>query len=77
MIGKRLGLDSLDYCDHKLGVGPEMDMVEYCRKEWRGKTAVAKLMKELKKISSSDLGNTRGCGYEAISHVCTSLLNIR
>ncbi|XP_075442049.1 ubiquitin thioesterase otulin isoform X2 [Ascaphus truei] len=51
-----------DAGDHKLGVGPEMDMVEYCRKEWRGKTAVAKLMKE---------------GYEEVSHSFGSIRQVR
>ncbi|XP_072267954.1 ubiquitin thioesterase otulin isoform X3 [Pyxicephalus adspersus] len=33
--------------DPKLGVGPEVDIIEYCKKEWRGKTPVAKQMREL------------------------------
>ncbi|XP_019397326.1 PREDICTED: ubiquitin thioesterase otulin isoform X2 [Crocodylus porosus] len=33
--------------ENKLSVAPEMDIVEYCQKEWRGNTPVAKLMKKL------------------------------
>ncbi|XP_053322966.1 ubiquitin thioesterase otulin [Spea bombifrons] len=51
-----------DSNDHKLGVGPEMDIVEYCQREWRGKTAVAKIMKE---------------GYEEVSHHFTSVRRVR
>ncbi|KAM3927725.1 ubiquitin thioesterase otulin isoform 2-T2 [Leptodactylus fuscus] len=32
--------------DLKLGVGPEVDIIEYCQREWRGKTTVARRMKE-------------------------------
>ncbi|KAM4689332.1 ubiquitin thioesterase otulin [Discoglossus pictus] len=48
--------------DHKLGVGPEMDIVEYSHKEWRGKTTVAKVMKE---------------GYEEVSHCFGSIRRVR
>ncbi|XP_068092825.1 ubiquitin thioesterase otulin [Hyperolius riggenbachi] len=48
--------------DLKLGVGPEADILEYCRKEWRGKTTVAKKMKE---------------GYEEVSHYYGSIRQIR
>ncbi|XP_031759816.1 ubiquitin thioesterase otulin isoform X2 [Xenopus tropicalis] len=48
--------------DHKLGVGPEMDIVEYCKKEWRGKTTVAQIMKK---------------GYEQVSHSFGSIRRVR
>ncbi|XP_018124897.1 ubiquitin thioesterase otulin isoform X2 [Xenopus laevis] len=48
--------------DHKLGVGPEMDIVEYCKKEWRGKTAVAQIMKK---------------GYEQVSRSFVSIRRVR
>ncbi|XP_069476544.1 uncharacterized protein [Ambystoma mexicanum] len=46
----------------KLGLAPEMDIMQYCHKEWRGKTVVAELMKK---------------GYEAVSHDFTSIRRVR
>ncbi|XP_072267951.1 ubiquitin thioesterase otulin isoform X1 [Pyxicephalus adspersus] len=48
--------------DPKLGVGPEVDIIEYCKKEWRGKTPVAKQMRE---------------GYEEVSHYFGSIRQVR
>ncbi|XP_056376930.1 ubiquitin thioesterase otulin isoform X2 [Hyla sarda] len=48
--------------DLKLGVGPEVDIIEYCQREWRGKTSVAKKMKE---------------GYEEVSHFFGSIRRVR
>ncbi|XP_075682869.1 ubiquitin thioesterase otulin isoform X2 [Rhinoderma darwinii] len=48
--------------DLKLGVGPEVDIIEYCQREWRGKTTVAKKMKE---------------GYEEVSHFFGSIRRVR
>ncbi|KAM4029183.1 ubiquitin thioesterase otulin isoform 1-T1 [Anomaloglossus baeobatrachus] len=48
--------------DLKLGVGPEVDILEYCQREWRGKTSVAKIMKE---------------GYEQVSHCFNSIRRVR
>uniref|UniRef100_A0A8D0FGT1 OTU deubiquitinase with linear linkage specificity n=1 Tax=Strix occidentalis caurina TaxID=311401 RepID=A0A8D0FGT1_STROC len=33
--------------EHKLSVAPEIDIMEYCRKEWRGNTPVAKRMRKV------------------------------
>ncbi|XP_075069023.1 ubiquitin thioesterase otulin isoform X2 [Mixophyes fleayi] len=46
----------------KLGVEPEIDIIEYCQKEWRGKTTVAKTMKE---------------GYEEVSQFFGSIRRVR
>ncbi|XP_075777570.1 ubiquitin thioesterase otulin isoform X3 [Pelodiscus sinensis] len=48
--------------ENKLSVAPEMDIIEYCRKEWRGNTPVAKRMKK---------------GYEAVSQKFTSIRRVR
>ncbi|XP_069814241.1 ubiquitin thioesterase otulin [Dendropsophus ebraccatus] len=48
--------------DLKLGVGPEVDIIEYCQREWRGKTTVAKKMKE---------------GYEEVSRFFGSIRRVR
>ncbi|XP_073425548.1 ubiquitin thioesterase otulin isoform X2 [Dendrobates tinctorius] len=48
--------------DLKLGVGPEVDILEYCQREWRGKTSVAKIMKE---------------GYEQVSRCFNSIRRVR
>nr|XP_048695584.1 ubiquitin thioesterase otulin isoform X2 [Caretta caretta] len=48
--------------ENKLSVAPEMDIIEYCQKEWRGNTAVAKRMKK---------------GYEAVSQKFTSIRRVR
>uniref|UniRef100_A0A8D0FJU0 OTU deubiquitinase with linear linkage specificity n=1 Tax=Strix occidentalis caurina TaxID=311401 RepID=A0A8D0FJU0_STROC len=36
--------------EHKLSVAPEIDIMEYCRKEWRGNTPVAKRMRKITKL---------------------------
>lgn len=33
--------------DYKLSVSPEMDIMEYCRREWRGNTPAAKRMRKV------------------------------
>lgn len=33
--------------EYKLSVSPEMDIMEYCRKEWRGNTPAAKRMRKV------------------------------
>ncbi|XP_069586700.1 ubiquitin thioesterase otulin isoform X1 [Ranitomeya imitator] len=48
--------------DLKLGLGPEVDILEYCQREWRGKTSVAKIMKE---------------GYEQVSRCFNSIRRVR
>ncbi|XP_077125822.1 ubiquitin thioesterase otulin isoform X1 [Ranitomeya variabilis] len=48
--------------DLKLGLGPEVDILEYCQREWRGKTTVAKIMKE---------------GYEQVSRCFNSIRRVR
>ncbi|XP_077348155.1 ubiquitin thioesterase otulin isoform X3 [Lithobates pipiens] len=48
--------------DPKLGVGPEFDIIEYCRREWRGSTPVAKQMRE---------------GYKEVSHSFGSIRQVR
>ncbi|XP_078543720.1 ubiquitin thioesterase otulin isoform X2 [Lissotriton helveticus] len=47
---------------NKVGLAPEMDIMEYCHKEWRGQTAVTNLMKK---------------GYEAVSQDFTSIRRVR
>ncbi|KAJ1203938.1 hypothetical protein NDU88_007719 [Pleurodeles waltl] len=47
---------------NKLGLAPEMNIMEYCYKEWRGQTEVAQLMKK---------------GYEAVSQDFTSIRRVR
>ncbi|KAM9304148.1 ubiquitin thioesterase otulin isoform 3-T3 [Morus bassanus] len=46
----------------KLSVAPEMDIMEYCRKEWRGNTPVAKRMRK---------------GYEAVAQKFASIRRVR
>lgn len=48
--------------DPKLGLGPEFDIIEYCRREWRGITPVAKQMRE---------------GYKEVSHYFGSIRQVR
>nr|XP_033785746.1 ubiquitin thioesterase otulin-like [Geotrypetes seraphini] len=48
--------------ENKLSVTPEIDIVEYCKKEWRGNTEVAKRMKK---------------GYEAVSQSFSSIRRVR
>uniref|UniRef100_A0A8C5T658 OTU deubiquitinase with linear linkage specificity n=1 Tax=Malurus cyaneus samueli TaxID=2593467 RepID=A0A8C5T658_9PASS len=48
--------------EHKPSVSPEMDIMEYCAKEWRGNTPVAKRMRK---------------GYEAVAQKFASIRRIR
>ncbi|XP_030065845.1 ubiquitin thioesterase otulin [Microcaecilia unicolor] len=48
--------------ENKLSVTPEIDIVEYCKKEWRGNTEVSKRMKK---------------GYEAVSQSFSSIRRVR
>ncbi|NXN57029.1 OTUL thioesterase, partial [Rynchops niger] len=48
--------------EYKLSVAPEMDIMEYCRKEWRGNTPVAKRMRK---------------GYEAVAQKFASIRRVR
>ncbi|XP_010003390.1 PREDICTED: ubiquitin thioesterase otulin [Chaetura pelagica] len=48
--------------EYKLSVAPEMDIMEYCRKEWRGDTPVAKRMRK---------------GYEAVAQKFASIRRVR
>ncbi|NXW85421.1 OTUL thioesterase, partial [Alopecoenas beccarii] len=48
--------------ENKLSVAPEMDIMEYCRKEWRGNTPVAKKMRK---------------GYEAVAQKFVSIRTVR
>ncbi|XP_071660585.1 ubiquitin thioesterase otulin isoform X2 [Patagioenas fasciata] len=48
--------------ENKLSVAPEMDIMEYCRKEWRGDTPVAKRMRK---------------GYEAVAQKFASIRTVR
>ncbi|XP_009907487.2 ubiquitin thioesterase otulin isoform X1 [Dryobates pubescens] len=48
--------------EHKLSVAPEMDILEYCRREWRGNTPVANKMRK---------------GYEAVAQKFASIRRVR
>ncbi|KAM6135476.1 ubiquitin thioesterase otulin isoform 1-T1 [Pterocles gutturalis] len=48
--------------EYKLSIGPEIDIMEYCRKEWRGDTPVAKRMRK---------------GYEAVAQKFASIRRVR
>ncbi|XP_014139860.1 ubiquitin thioesterase otulin isoform X4 [Falco biarmicus] len=48
--------------EYKLSVAPEMDVMEYCSKEWRGNTPVAKRMRK---------------GYEAVAQKFASIRRVR
>ncbi|KAM6445162.1 ubiquitin thioesterase otulin isoform 1-T2 [Rhynochetos jubatus] len=48
--------------EHKLSVAPEADIMEYCRKEWRGSTPVAIRMRK---------------GYEAVAQKFASIRRVR
>ncbi|RMC15914.1 hypothetical protein DUI87_08119 [Hirundo rustica rustica] len=48
--------------EYKVSVSPEMDIMEYCRKEWRGNTPAAKRMRK---------------GYEAVAQKFASIRRIR
>ncbi|XP_010011247.1 PREDICTED: ubiquitin thioesterase otulin-like, partial [Nestor notabilis] len=50
------------FSEYKLSVAPEMDIMEYCRKEWRGNTPVAKRMRK---------------GYEAVAQKFASIRRVR
>ncbi|CAH2283919.1 ubiquitin thioesterase otulin isoform X2 [Pelobates cultripes] len=54
--------DKISKEDRKVGVEPEMDIVEYCSREWRGKTNAAKVMKK---------------GYEEVAHHFCSIRRVR
>ncbi|XP_009865391.1 PREDICTED: uncharacterized protein LOC104272167, partial [Apaloderma vittatum] len=47
---------------NRLSVAPEIDVMEYCRKEWRGNTPVAKRMRK---------------GYEAVAQKFASIRRVR
>ncbi|NXN94737.1 OTUL thioesterase, partial [Rhinopomastus cyanomelas] len=47
---------------HKLSVAPEMDIMDYCRREWRGNTPVAIRMRK---------------GYEAVAQKFASIRTVR
>ncbi|KFW03363.1 Ubiquitin thioesterase otulin, partial [Eurypyga helias] len=48
--------------EHKVSVAPETDIMEYCRKEWRGSTPVAIRMRK---------------GYEAVAQKFASIRRVR
>ncbi|XP_064299474.1 ubiquitin thioesterase otulin isoform X2 [Phalacrocorax carbo] len=50
------------FSEYKLSVAPEIDIMEYCRKEWRGNTPVAKRMRK---------------GYEAVAQKFASIRRVR
>ncbi|KAM5158253.1 ubiquitin thioesterase otulin [Mantella aurantiaca] len=55
--------------DPKLGVGPEVNILEYCTREWKGKTSVAKQMKlGYEKVSDcfDHIRQVRGDNYCAL-----------
>ncbi|NXT21569.1 OTUL thioesterase, partial [Syrrhaptes paradoxus] len=47
---------------YKLSIAPEIDIMEYCRKEWRGNTPVAKRIRK---------------GYEAVAQKFASIRRVR
>ncbi|KAJ7338420.1 hypothetical protein JRQ81_012062 [Phrynocephalus forsythii] len=53
---------SSDVLENKLSVEPEVDIMDYCRKEWRGDTSQAKCIRK---------------GYEAVSHKFISIRRVR
>ncbi|KFO87534.1 Ubiquitin thioesterase otulin, partial [Buceros rhinoceros silvestris] len=59
---EKMLLCETSFSEHKLSVAPEMDIMEYCRKEWRGNTPVAKMMRK---------------GYEAVSQKFASIRRVR
>nr|XP_009936862.1 PREDICTED: ubiquitin thioesterase otulin [Opisthocomus hoazin] len=50
------------FSEYKLSVAPEIDIMEYCRKEWRGNTPVARRMRK---------------GYEAVAQKFASIRRVR
>ncbi|XP_038626212.1 ubiquitin thioesterase otulin [Tachyglossus aculeatus] len=59
---KELLIHDRESSEHKLSVAPEMDIMDYCKKEWRGNTQKAKCMKK---------------GYEEVSKKFTSIRRVR
>ncbi|XP_036262773.1 ubiquitin thioesterase otulin isoform X1 [Molothrus ater] len=59
---EKILLSETNSSDYKLSVSPEMDIMEYCRKEWRGNTPAAKRMRK---------------GYEAVAQKFASIRRIR
>ncbi|XP_062466782.1 ubiquitin thioesterase otulin isoform X1 [Pezoporus occidentalis] len=59
---ERVLLCATSSSEYKLSVAPEMDIMEYCRKEWRGNTPVAKRMRK---------------GYEAVAQKFASIRRVR
>ncbi|XP_020636943.3 ubiquitin thioesterase otulin isoform X1 [Pogona vitticeps] len=56
------GTGSSDILENKISVEPEIDIMDYCRKEWRGNTSHAKCIRK---------------GYEAVSHKFISIRRVR
>nr|XP_008107068.1 PREDICTED: ubiquitin thioesterase otulin isoform X1 [Anolis carolinensis] len=56
------GTGSSDFLENKLSVESEVDIMDYCRKEWRGNTAQAKCIRK---------------GYEAVSQRFISIRRVR
>uniref|UniRef100_A0A8D0C0R9 OTU deubiquitinase with linear linkage specificity n=1 Tax=Salvator merianae TaxID=96440 RepID=A0A8D0C0R9_SALMN len=56
------GTDSTDFLENKLSVEPEVNIMSYCRKEWRGNTSQAKCIRK---------------GYEAVSQKFFSIRRVR
>nr|XP_021384615.1 ubiquitin thioesterase otulin isoform X1 [Lonchura striata domestica] len=59
---EKMLLSETNSSEYKLSVSPEMDIMEYCRKEWRGNTPAAKRMRK---------------GYEAVAQKFASIRRIR
>ncbi|XP_071409814.1 ubiquitin thioesterase otulin isoform X3 [Pithys albifrons albifrons] len=59
---EKILLHETNTSEYKLSVSPEVDIMEYCRKEWRGNTPVAKRMRK---------------GYEAVAQKFASIRRIR
>ncbi|XP_064908702.1 ubiquitin thioesterase otulin isoform X1 [Columba livia] len=59
---EKILLCKMNFSENKLSVAPEMDIMEYCRKEWRGNTPVAKRMRK---------------GYEAVAQKFASIRTVR
>ncbi|KAM6412305.1 ubiquitin thioesterase otulin [Pluvialis apricaria] len=59
---EKMLLSETSFSEYKLSVAPEMDIMEYCRKEWRGNTPVAKRMRK---------------GYEAVAQKFASIRRVR
>ncbi|XP_059342377.1 ubiquitin thioesterase otulin isoform X2 [Ammospiza nelsoni] len=59
---EKILLSETNSSEYKLSVSPEMDIMEYCMKEWRGNTPAAKRMRK---------------GYEAVAQKFASIRRIR